>query len=195
MLLAVPVLLCLLYFTLLSSAMTGIQNFLPGTLLSLHATPLGIGGAAVTGFLIGSSAGTIVGAAMAHRRWRPDIVVACGLALSTALVLLVSATALDVVLLVTALAGAGFTMGITTPSRDLMVRAIAPAGGTGRVFGFVYSGLDIGGAIAPLIVGYLLDHGQPRSVLLMTAGFLVLGILAIAAMPRRRPSPRLQPAE
>jgi MFS family permease len=195
MLLATPVLLCLLYFTLLSTAMTGIQNFLPSTLLGLYGTPLSATSAAVTGFLIGSSAGTVLGALVAHHRVRPDFVVGCGLAASAALLLLVSGVELGTVLLVGVLAGAGFAMGITTPSRDLMVRATAPAGATGRVFGFVYSGLDIGGAVAPLIVGYLLDHGEPRSVLLMTFGVLLLAILAVVAMRHRRAAPRLQPAE
>jgi MFS family permease len=187
-------LLCLVYFTLLAAAMTGIQNFLPSTLFSLHGTPLGIAGAAVTGFLVGSSVGTIVGAMLAHKRWRPDAIVGAGLAVAAGFVLLLAGAELGTVLLVGVLTLTGFAMGITTPSRDLMVRAIAPPGGTGRVFGFVYAGLDIGGAVAPLIVGVLLDHGKPRGVLLMTAGLLLLGILAIVAM-RRRPAPRLQPAE
>jgi MFS transporter, FSR family, fosmidomycin resistance protein len=195
MLLALPVLLCLLYFTLLSAAMTGIQNFLPSTLLSLHGTPLGTAAAAVTAFLIGSSVGTIVGAMTTHHRIRPDIIVGAGLAAAAAFVLLIGGVDLGTIVLVGVLAVTGFAMGITTPSRDLMVRAIAPAGGTGRVFGFVYAGLDIGGAVAPLIVGLLLDHGKPRGVLLMTAGLLLLGILAVVAMQWRRPARRLQPAE
>ncbi|MBX6323507.1 MAG: MFS transporter [Rhodospirillaceae bacterium] len=190
-----PVLLCLAYFTLLSTAMTGVQTFLPSTLLGLRGTPVDVASAALTGFLLGASGGVVVGAALADRRVRPDLVVCVGLALAGCLILLVSAVALGPTMLVAVLAAAGFQLGLTTPSRDMMVRAAAPAGATGRVFGFVYSGLDIGGAVAPLVIGVLLDHHGARESLWATVALLTLAIGTILAMRRDRPAPVLRPAE
>ena len=56
----------------------------------------------------------------------------------------------------------GFGAGIAGPSRDLLVKRATPDGATGRVYGVVYSGLDIGQAIAPLVFGALMDAGQHR---------------------------------
>jgi predicted MFS family arabinose efflux permease len=190
------ILICLIYFTLLSSAMTGVQTFLPSTLFNLHGTPIEAGNHAVTAFLLGGPFGVVLGAMLANRRFRPDLVVCFGLAIAAGLVLLVSGVALSGVLLALVMAAAGFHLGITTPSRDMMVRAAAPAGATGRVFGFVYSGLDIGGAIAPVIVGVLLDHGGAEASLWLTVGLLLLAMLAIVAGRRSRAArAALQPAE
>src|SRR3546814_19446728 len=77
------------------------------------------------------------------------------------------------VLLIACIAGAGFLFGFTTPSRDLIVRGATPKGASGRVFGFVYSGLDAGSALVPLIMGQLLDHGHADKVLLFVAAIQI----------------------
>jgi hypothetical protein len=74
----------------------------------------------------------------------------------------------------------GMGVGLAGPSRDLLVRQAATAGfgrdAFGRVYGFVYSGLDVGFAIAPLVFGPLMDHGHYSAVL---SGVAVLQALAI----------------
>ena len=88
-----------------------------------------------------------------------------------------------------ALACAGFSLGITLPSRDMVVRQATPRGASGRVFGFVYSGLDAGSAIAPVTVGIMLDHGEPQLALWLLALALALAIgttMTIAGLRTRR---------
>ena len=55
----------------------------------------------------------------------------------------------------------GFAAGMAGPSRDLMVRHAATArfgkAAYGRIYGFVYSGMDVGMAMAPLVFGPLMD--------------------------------------
>ena len=68
----------------------------------------------------------------------------------------------------------------------MLVRETAAADARGRVFGFVYSGLDTGAAVAPLIVGLLLDHGNPRAVMWLIAALLLLGVLAAVMAKGRR---------
>ena len=76
--------------------------------------------------------------------------------------------------------GIGFCTGVAGPSRDLLVRKAATArfgkAAYGRVYGFVYSGLDLGLALAPVIFGGLMDARRFGSVLVGIAVFQTLAI-------------------
>ena len=63
---------------------------------------------------------------------------------------------------------------------------VAPAGATGKVFGFVYSGLDLGGAAGPLLFGALMDGGRHRAVFVAIAAMYVFGILSVLQLRRGR---------
>jgi MFS transporter, FSR family, fosmidomycin resistance protein len=72
----------------------------------------------------------------------------------------------------------------------MLVRASTPPGATGRAYGVVYAGVDVGAALGPAIVGAWLDRGLPEAgyasaslALLATA---LLG-LEIARRARRLP--------
>ena len=75
-----------------------------------------------------------------------------------------------------ALASTGFAIGIGGPSRDLLIRGATPKGSTGRVYGLVYSGLDVGFAVAPVAFGLLMDRGLYAMTLLLAACTLLLSI-------------------
>jgi len=53
----------------------------------------------------------------------------------------------------------------------------------------VYSGLDLDSAMTPLFFGWLLDRGEPRLVLVVSAVLMVLTIATVLQI-RRRASPR-----
>jgi MFS transporter, FSR family, fosmidomycin resistance protein len=80
----------------------------------------------------------------------------------------------------------GFGAGFSGPSRDILVRRAATstfgAGAYGRVYGFVYSGIDTGLAIAPLVFGPLMDAGRYASVLWGVALLQTLAIFAALAV-------------
>jgi MFS family permease len=120
-------------------------------------------------------------------------IIAAGLLASAAMILVVALVPLSPAPLLAVVALAGGLAGFTTPSRDLLVRSAAPEGAAGRVFGFVYSGLDLGSTITPPVVGVLLDQGRPRAVLLVVAAVMALTIsppAASASAGRRRSRPR-----
>ena len=77
----------------------------------------------------------------------------------------------------------------------MLVRGAAPAGATGTVFGFVYSGLDLGSAVTPPFLGLLLDHHLPRLIFVLTAGILVLAIGTAFVVGYNNAGRRLGPAE
>ena len=74
---------------------------------------------------------------------------------------------------------AGLFVGIASPSRDMLVRAVTPHGAFGRVFGFVSSGFNIGSMIAPMIYGMFMDRGEPRAVFLFSAACSILCIATV----------------
>jgi len=75
----------------------------------------------------------------------------------------------------------------------MLVRNAAPAAATGTVFGFVYSGLDLGSAITPPFLGFLLDHHLPRLVFVFTAGILLLAISTAFVVGRTSAGQQLVP--
>jgi MFS family permease len=82
------------------------------------------------------------------------------------------------------LALTGFAIGSTGPSRDMIVRGATPPGASGRVYGFVYSGLDLGSTIGPVVMGALIDHGSPRTAFAVVSVFLFLAIGTVVQVRR-----------
>jgi MFS family permease len=83
-------------------------------------------------------------------------------------------------------AAAGFASGATGPSRDMIVRTATPDGAAGRVYGFVYSGLDLGAAIGPVWFGFMLDHRQGNAIFLAAAACFVVAIATVMQVRRSR---------
>jgi FSR family fosmidomycin resistance protein-like MFS transporter len=185
-LLSLPILVCFAYFCLQAISFSATLNFLPVTLNQLHGTPLEIATAGITAYMLGSSVGTLGGGVLADRSGRLQGIIAAGLFASAAMILVVALVPLSPAPLLAVVALAGGLAGLTTPSRDLLVRRTAPEGATGRVFGFVYSGLDLGSTITPPVVGVLLDHGRPRSVLLVVAAVMAATVFTAGNVRPRR---------
>src|SRR5690606_6061249 len=111
--------------------------------------------------------------------------VIAGAMLLAVLLLLMTATGwLPPLAAVSAASLAGFGTGLAGPSRDMLIKRAAPAGATGRVYGTVYSGLDLGFALAAPAFGALLDHGQSNGIFFGAALLLLLGIGSAALVGR-----------
>ncbi|MBT5665654.1 MAG: MFS transporter, partial [Rhodospirillaceae bacterium] len=131
-----------------------------------------------------TAVGIIVGGELADRFPRHALIATTGLIFGASLMSLVALLALPMFVIIVLLAGAGFCIGITSPSRDILVRGATPAGATGKVFGFVYSGLDLGSSTAPLLFGSLMDGGQFRIVFLVIAIMYAMGIFSVLQLKR-----------
>ena len=176
MFLSQPILVCFGYFALLAVATVALQAFLPSSLVSGFGISFAAANNALTGFLVGSALGMFVGGIIADRFGRHELVVATGLSTAAMMSLAIGILAVPVAALILVTALGGFAWGCTTPSRDLLMRGAAPAGAMGAVVGFVYSGLDLGSAVTPPFLGFLLDHHLPRLIFVVAAGVLVLAI-------------------
>jgi FSR family fosmidomycin resistance protein-like MFS transporter len=194
-LLSLPILMCFAYFLFLAVAGIALQNFLAPTLEALHGTPIAVGATALTAYLLGSAVGILFGGYTADRVQRHELMVGVGLAGAAVLVLVAGYVPLEALALNALLAAAGFLGGLASPARDMLVRRATPKGATGKVFGFVYSGLDLGSTTAPTLAGYLVDHGHPIGVLWLVAAGQLLAILTAFGLGRRPRRPVAQPAE
>jgi len=174
------------FFTLLSLSMGAVNNFSVVALAGAHGVSFGAATAALTAWLALSALGVLAGGVVADRTRRHGDVAALGFGGTAALVLAVALVPLPDAALAAVLGLAGFLAGMIMPSRDMLVRAAAPPGATGRAFGVVTTGFNIGGALGPVLYGWLMDHGAPRAVFLAAVGFMVATMLLALSSERGR---------
>jgi MFS transporter, FSR family, fosmidomycin resistance protein len=185
LLLTAPIILAFAYFALQAGANLGVTAFSVPALVMIYDVPIIFAASAVTGYLLGSAGGILLGGFLADRARRHDLVAAGGLLATAVILLVVGAGALAPALLPPALLVAGACMGATSPSRDMLVRAASPRGASGKVYGFVYSGFDLGSAVMPLGFGWLLDHGEPRLLFAAVAMVMLVTIPTVVQVRRR----------
>jgi MFS family permease len=188
------ILLCFVYFAVVTVAGVGIQTFIGTSLHAAYDVSLVVAASALTAYLIGNASGILVGGFLAVRTHHHDRVAAIGLASGALLMLLLAAASGLAQWAVALLFATGFVLGATGPSRDMIVRNATPPGASGRVYGFVYSGLDLGATLSPVTIGLLLDHRSPRLVFVFIGVFLLLAVATVVRVPRggtvRAVSPR-----
>lgn len=187
LLLSPPILFNLVFFVLLAISSGGIYNYTVVALRELYGTRLDAANSALTAHIFLSAVGVLIGGVVAARGpHRHTLVTVIGLVGTAISILLVGLIDFRPLMLILVLAAGGLFAGIMMPARDMIVRDVTPAGSFGKVFGFVTTGFNIGGVIAPLIFGLMMDHGEPRLVFLSVVGFTALGVLTVLAMPKRR---------
>ncbi len=176
--------MCFAFFFFYAVALNVVQAFAPEAARQLHAVPVALAAMCLTVYMVASAGGMVLGGFLAADPSRCERIVGVGFGLA-ACVAVVLALAHPPGVLVPVLFGVmGFCAGIAGPSRDLLVKRSTPEGSTGRVYGIVYSGLDIGQALSPLLFGVLLDQGRFSAVLLGLA--VVQGVLIASAFNVRR---------
>jgi MFS family permease len=181
LLLSTPMLLLFLFFVATSMTSSGVQSFSIAALTESQALPLAGAGAALTGYLFASSIGVLAGGVLADRNRRHDLVALTVFGLTAVVMVTLGLVAVPMVAVIGLFAGIGFAQGLVRPARDMMVRAATPEGGMGKAFGFLSTGISVGGALAPVLFGWLIDLGRAEGVFYLIAGFMGLGMIAVAA--------------
>jgi len=171
--------LCFLFFFLITAAFGAIQNFASPILQAVYDLSLTTGALALSTYLTAGAAGIVLGGFLAQKQAQ-DLLIALALGFAALLAVLLASGWPPAWSILPLMAGIGFCTGVAGPSRDLLVRRAATArfgkAAYGRVYGFVYSGLDLGLATAPLIFGGLMDARRFGEVLI---GVAILQSLAI----------------
>jgi MFS family permease len=186
LLLSAPILLNLFLFALLATMNGGIHNYSVVALGALNATPVTTANVALSLFLLLSAIGVLVGGVLVGRKANHALVATVSLAAMVILTVLIALVDLGLWPLLLVMTLCGFFNGVIMPSRDMIVREITPPGSFGKVFGFVTTGFNLGGIVAPLIFGALMDYGNPRLVFLLVAACGLIAIFTVATLPRRQ---------
>ena len=174
-----------IFFMFLAMGQFGIQSFSVTALNTVYGVDLALAGSALTTYLAAGAIGTIVGGIAADRVRDPGMIVAVTFAITMLIFVAMGGLELPFWAMFTGFALTGFAMGVAMPSRDLIVKRATPAGATGRVFGFVYSGLDIGGTITPVLFGTFMDLGRPHW-LYHTVALLIFAAICSVLVVRQR---------
>jgi len=171
-----------------------LQNFAPPLLRELFGLSLAASTSALSIYLLGGSAGLVLGGFLAKPGNRHERYVMFAFSSGVVLALLLAFMPMPVWLILPTMALMGFGVGIAGPSRDLLVRAATKArlgeGAYGRVYGMVYSGLDVGLALAPIAFGMLLDrqlHSMVFTGVAMTLACAIVAALALGREVRQKP--------
>jgi MFS family permease len=186
--------MCFAFFFITAMALGGIQSFAQPSLVELYGVPVTLATTALTAYMLAQATGMLAGGFLAARTTYHERVIAAAFTASGALCVLVASGSIAPAASVLMLGLIGFGAGIAGPSRDLLVRAAAPRGATGRVYGVVYSGLDVGMSIAPLLFGAMMDAHHPGWVFIAIGSFQVMALFTAMGLGGTTYRARTQPA-
>jgi FSR family fosmidomycin resistance protein-like MFS transporter len=176
--------MCFGFFFFYAMVISVVQTFAPAAAGHLHAVPLALVAICLTVYMVASAGGMVLGGFLAADASRCERIVGAAFGVAAVLALVLAFASFPPAMVPVLFGVMGFASGIAGPSRDLLVKKSTPPNATGRVYGVVYAGLDIGQAAAPLVFGRLMDHGQYLGVIVGLA--MVQAVLIASAFNVRR---------
>ena len=179
---------CFGFFLLSTMTLAVVQGFAVSILKAMHGVSFEAATLTLSAYMMCGAVGVFVGGFVAARTLTSDRVVAWAMGVGALLLALCGTGWLGATPTMAVLAATGFAVGVGGPSRDMMIKRATPQGATGRVYGLVYSGLDTGFALSPLIFGALMDRGLYGATLLGAAAVLMLSVGAAMGVGRRTAS-------
>ena len=180
-LLSPPVLLFLLFFTALATGTSGIHAFAVVGLVELYDASLAAANAQLTGYFAAAAVGVLIGGVIADRVEDQESLAALCFVASAAFLGVIALKLLPLAYVIVPMLGSAVTIGLMSPSRDLLVRRICPPGTIGTVFGFVTTGFSVGAAVGPPIFGFVADIGRPDLIFWLSGAFTLVCIVSIYA--------------
>jgi MFS transporter, FSR family, fosmidomycin resistance protein len=166
------------FFLLTTMAFGILQNYAPAILSHVYGVSLIVASNGLTAYLVGSGTGMLTAGFM---RDRADRMVAPALGFAAVMAAVLAWGEMPPAALWPLMVSIGFGVGFAGPGRDLLVRRAATSrfgrSSFGRIYGFVYSGLDTGQALSPLVFGPMLDAGHFRWPLVAIALFQAAALL------------------
>ncbi len=170
-----------LFFAFTSISLSAIQNYTIPMLGTVYDIDKVLAGSALSGYMLAAAAGMAAGGFLVSSARRSEFIVFVSLVLAAAFFALLASGWLGSALALACVGLAGFCSGVAGPSRDMLIRQVAPKGATGTVYGLVYSGMDVGASLAPVGFGLMLDAGLMRGPWAgAAASFIAAALLAVA---------------
>ena len=175
---------CFGFFVLTTMTLAVVQIYSVPILQALQGVSLQAATTTLTAYMLCSAGGMVCGGFLT-RQMQSDKAVVASLLCAALLLAWCASGYLGAAETMTVLAAVGFAVGLSGPSRDMLIKKAAPKGATGRVYGAVYSGLDVGFALAPLGFGLLMDRHAYAATWLVAAGVLLLAVWVALEVGRR----------
>jgi MFS transporter, FSR family, fosmidomycin resistance protein len=176
---------CFGFFMLATMTLAIVQSYSVSILKALYGVSFESATATLTAYMLCTALGTLTGGFVAVRMKNSNAVVTVCMTCAAMLFALCATGVLGATGSMVVLALTGFAIGIGGPSRDMMIKKATPQGATGRVYGTVYSGLDVGFALSPIVFGVLMDRGWYAATLYGGALVLMLAVGAAQGVGRR----------
>jgi MFS family permease len=176
---------CFGFFLLSTMTLAVVQSFAVSILKAMQGVSFEAATLTITAYMLCGAFGMLVGGFVAARVASSDRVVALAMTAGALCLALCGTGWLGATATMVVLAATGFAIGIGGPSRDMMIKKATPRGATGRVYGLVYSGLDTGFAISPIVFGAFMDRGWYGATLLGAAAVLLLSVVAALGVGQR----------
>jgi MFS family permease len=197
LLLSRPIMMLFAFQTVFAMSFGGVRQFAIASLAVLFGQPQAALGVALTGYMAGASFGNLIGGWLADRFGRPGLIFTICIVATSVMIAIIGAVPMPIAILLVFMTLTGILQGVLLPSRDLLVRQVAPPGQLGKVFGFTSTGLSVGNAVVPIVFGWVMDHGDPRWIFYLSAAMMLCCMLTFAETTRflRRRSRQVAPAE
>jgi len=176
--------ICFGFFFFYAGALSVVQTFAPEAARQLHGVPAPLVAICLTSYMVCSAGGMVLGGFLASDPERSERIVGAAFGVAAALSLVLGFADLAALAVPVLFGAMGFATGIAGPSRDLLVKRATPDNATGRVYGIVYAGLDIGQAVVPLAIGGLMDRQAHSGVWMALAA--LQGVLIVSAFSVRK---------
>ena len=170
--------LCFLFFFISAGTRSAVQAFAPEAARQMHQVPVALAAMCLTAYMTCAAGGMVLGGFLASDPARCEKVVAAGFGTAAMIAMVIGFLPVPGMAIPALFGIMGFASGISGPSRDLLVKKSTPENASGRVYGIVYSGLDIGQAVAPLFFGMLMDNKNYQGVWM---GLVVAQLLLITS--------------
>jgi MFS transporter, FSR family, fosmidomycin resistance protein len=182
-LLMTPVIAALFaFYVIIAMAGSGIKSFSVVALMDLHGISLTGANMALTAYFVAAAAGTLLGGWLSDRVLRRELATGMSFALSAVFVMLLAVGGLSLSGVFAFMVAAGFFIAVVSPLRDVMVRQAAPRGSIGTAFGLVTTGFSAGAAVAPVLLGWVVDQGSPGAVFWAIGAFTLAGVLTLTGV-------------
>ena len=182
--------MCFAFFFFFAGALSIVQSFGPQAAKELHGVPAHLAAICLSVYMVCSAGGMLLGGFLVVDPERCDRVVGISLGVAASIALVLGCASVPGLLVPVLFGAMGLASGVASPSRDMLVKRATPAHATGRVYGVVYGGLDVGQAVVPLFIGALMDQGAYRGVLLALAALqttLIISAFRVNAVRREAP--------
>jgi MFS family permease len=168
-----------LFYLFIAMASAGITSFGVVAMVDLYGLSLVSAGDMMTGFFVAGVIGVLCGGLLADRFKRHHALTALAFAASGVCIAVIGFGFVPIAGVVALLFASSLFTALVGPSRDVMVREMAPPGAIGTVFGVVTTGFSVGGALAPPFFGWIADLHRPELIFWASGAVTVLCIISV----------------